>query len=249
MKYKNLTFEKDFSSFCDPFGGIVIDISGDDYIFTQPGDGHTYLTGPAVDRLHEFEKLNMEPKEIETLINNYRHKTNRLNKYDNLGYTPEHLKELIRKRKDPEPLDIHKLIDEVREKKDCRVHILIGDGYTSVDIRPDEPGIQNWIITTDEHAKRICICPNCGYIDENPGLYCRFCGEQLGLPRLEKPKSNDTPKKMTCREKLKQEHPDKINDFYVAGCSGCPHKYGYANKPDNCSLITCNECWDREIES
>lgn len=61
---------------------------------------------------------------------------------------------------------------------------------------------------------------------------------------------------MTCREKLKQEHPEKVNKCYAGGCSGCPYFYGY-RPPGECMMITsmrigcvlksCRECWDQEV--
>ena len=50
---------------------------------------------------------------------------------------------------------------------------------------------------------------------------------------------------MTCREKLKKEHPRYVNTLYAGGAKGCPHYYGYAVKPDRCT--SCEDCWDREI--
>lgn len=52
---------------------------------------------------------------------------------------------------------------------------------------------------------------------------------------------------MTCREKLKIEHPECINKRYAGGCEGCPHNYGYLPKPDKCRETRCTVCWDREI--
>lgn len=52
---------------------------------------------------------------------------------------------------------------------------------------------------------------------------------------------------MTCREKLRIEHPERIQKWCVGGCVGCPHIYGYLPKPDRCDEIACTECWDREI--
>lgn len=56
---------------------------------------------------------------------------------------------------------------------------------------------------------------------------------------------------MTCREKLKQEHPGKVSVFCVGGCVGCPGEYGYADNPDCCetSEENCTKCWDREVET
>lgn len=54
---------------------------------------------------------------------------------------------------------------------------------------------------------------------------------------------------MTCREKLKREHPDKIDPNTIAGCVGCPDDYDYIDPPGFCACNEndCNRCWDREI--
>lgn len=56
---------------------------------------------------------------------------------------------------------------------------------------------------------------------------------------------------MTCRERLKLEHPEKINDGAMGGCLGCPYDYGYLDEPDsfcrNSFAYSCRECWDQEI--
>ena len=57
---------------------------------------------------------------------------------------------------------------------------------------------------------------------------------------------------MTCREKLRLEHPDKINPSSWGGCERCPSTYGYLPDPDICGNKHrgekgCIICWDREI--
>lgn len=58
---------------------------------------------------------------------------------------------------------------------------------------------------------------------------------------------------MTCREKLKIEHPYSVNAKYFGGCVDCPDSYGYLECPDYCEDISislgkrCTMCWDREI--
>lgn len=58
---------------------------------------------------------------------------------------------------------------------------------------------------------------------------------------------------MTCREKLKLECPNDIDDSWAGGCRGCPHHHGYLAKPADCcngvygTDHICNACWDREI--
>lgn len=57
---------------------------------------------------------------------------------------------------------------------------------------------------------------------------------------------------MTFREKLKTEHPEKIQDWGEGGCLGCPCSYGYERKeqsPCTVGLVDCDcsDCWDREI--
>ena len=54
---------------------------------------------------------------------------------------------------------------------------------------------------------------------------------------------------MTCREKLKLEHPECVDPIYGGGCEGCPSSYGYLSSPFVCGGRDdeCTECWDREI--
>lgn len=55
---------------------------------------------------------------------------------------------------------------------------------------------------------------------------------------------------MTCREKLKIEHPEDVSGDYEGGCFGCPHDYGYLDRPWSCDSNDpgdCWACWDREI--
>ena len=60
---------------------------------------------------------------------------------------------------------------------------------------------------------------------------------------------------MTCREKLKIEHPEYVGSCYTGGCEGCPKDYGYLDDPDYCANRShrgflehkCGICWDREI--
>ena len=54
---------------------------------------------------------------------------------------------------------------------------------------------------------------------------------------------------MTCREKLKLEHPCEIDPEQLGGCNGCPSDYGYLPDPEDCDEAgwNCTRCWDREI--
>lgn len=56
---------------------------------------------------------------------------------------------------------------------------------------------------------------------------------------------------MTCREKLKLEHPTCVDDRNCGGCYGCPSEYGYLGIPEYCphhsDTNACTKCWDREI--
>ena len=67
---------------------------------------------------------------------------------------------------------------------------------------------------------------------------------------------------MTCREKLKMEHPDKVDAKSPGGCCGCPGSsdlkyipgcsvvesgcYAHKNESRVCDE-TCRHCWDQEI--
>lgn len=59
-------------------------------------------------------------------------------------------------------------------------------------------------------------------------------------------------KGMICRERLKMEHPEHADEEYAGGCAGCPHDYGYASRPEYCSILEyaeiCEKCWEREVE-
>lgn len=60
---------------------------------------------------------------------------------------------------------------------------------------------------------------------------------------------------MTCKEKLKAEHPEFVSIMNIGGCKSCPQTYGYLPKPDHCgdakngeeAIENCTKCWDREI--
>lgn len=60
---------------------------------------------------------------------------------------------------------------------------------------------------------------------------------------------------MTFREKLRADHPYRVNPDAGGGCERCPASYGYENEVDapcNESLTgptdeMCNACWDREM--
>lgn len=61
---------------------------------------------------------------------------------------------------------------------------------------------------------------------------------------------------MTLREKLKQIHPEAVNDKWVGGCMSCPGTYQELGVPDlvsykckHVSNIPCQECWDQEMPS
>ena len=52
---------------------------------------------------------------------------------------------------------------------------------------------------------------------------------------------------MTCKEKLKIEHPECVSAEFHGGCKGCPSDYGYLPDPEWCDDDNCELCWDREI--
>jgi hypothetical protein len=51
---------------------------------------------------------------------------------------------------------------------------------------------------------------------------------------------------MTFRAKLKEEHPEKVDERCAGGCIGCPSNYGYEENY-NCNGVTCKDCWNREM--
>lgn len=53
---------------------------------------------------------------------------------------------------------------------------------------------------------------------------------------------------MTFREKLALEHSEYVSESFTGGCRHCPVDYGYEHVlPDDCTEMSCRECWDREI--
>lgn len=59
---------------------------------------------------------------------------------------------------------------------------------------------------------------------------------------------------MTCREKLKIEHPEMVTDCAYGGCIGCPFDYKYLDINDTPCLgmrighkERCTACWNQEI--
>lgn len=56
---------------------------------------------------------------------------------------------------------------------------------------------------------------------------------------------------MTCLERLKLNHPDKVGEQYDGGAQGCPSDYNYLPDPDTDSdaecIMSCDDCWNREI--
>lgn len=56
---------------------------------------------------------------------------------------------------------------------------------------------------------------------------------------------------MKFKEKLANEHPEKIQDWAYGECCNCPRDYGYSN--DHQSTCggpvkeKCEKCWNREI--
>lgn len=56
---------------------------------------------------------------------------------------------------------------------------------------------------------------------------------------------------MTCREKMKVENPDYVNDKWCGGVCGCPSSQNWLPDPVDCCKGSddeiCRKCWDREI--
>lgn len=70
---------------------------------------------------------------------------------------------------------------------------------------------------------------------------------------LEKHKYTKGANSVTCKEKLKLEHPEYTGTMYHGGCKGCPADYGYRDKTVNCHgsgcIHDCDVCWDQPVET
>lgn len=63
---------------------------------------------------------------------------------------------------------------------------------------------------------------------------------------------------MTCLEKMTIDNPSLVSADLQGGAYGCPHHYGYAERPVYCSGFgivdedvseyRCTECWNRDIQ-
>lgn len=52
----------------------------------------------------------------------------------------------------------------------------------------------------------------------------------------------------TYRDKLRQECPEAVKDYYNGGALGCPRAWGYeSERPCREQEISCRECWDRKM--
>lgn len=54
---------------------------------------------------------------------------------------------------------------------------------------------------------------------------------------------------MTYLERLKQEHPEAINEYCYSQCEGCPSQYGYVKDDEEVCDVSCEACWNKEIET
>lgn len=91
------------------------------------------------------------------------------------------MKHIVEENSDPKPVvDINKLIDTVREKKDCHLSIFISSVGTSINIYPNDPD-PHWIKVDGGYK-----CSNCGGFTLRPMYHCGVCGEGLKHPDLMK---------------------------------------------------------------
>ena len=57
------------------------------------------------------------------------------------------------------------------------------------------------------------------------------------------------PRRITYRDILRRDHPDRVSKCYGGGCCGCPSDYGYRDTPasQECIGFSCRACWDRRV--
>lgn len=66
-------------------------------------------------------------------------------------------------------------------------------------------------------------------------------------------------RKETCRERLKREYPNNVDNRAAGGCIGCPSQYGYipgthvscrynnGRRPYESLNECCEACWNQEV--
>lgn len=56
----------------------------------------------------------------------------------------------------------------------------------------------------------------------------------------------------TYRERLKEEHPEAVNEYYTGGAARCPCNWGYeVGQPCRTKAMknmTCRDCWGRQMK-
>lgn len=78
--------------------------------------------------------------------------------------------------------------------------------------------------------------------------------EGLKLAAANEKEDIPTSEPRTFREKLAIEHPERVKEWHVGGCYGCPWSYGYeascacvSHDKGGISNVNCTKCWDREL--
>jgi hypothetical protein len=96
-------------------------------------------------------------------------------------------------------------------------------------------------------------CPfSWGYEERPPAI----CNEET-LANCEDCWDRECPKPLSCRDRLKKEHPENINLEFFGGCLSCPDEYGYISEDKvRCDGLlrrpcqeTCTACWDQPAKS
>lgn len=117
-----------------------------------------------------------------------------------LGRTPE--PEEKKDEKINSQVDIHKLVDDVMEKKDRYVTIFISESGTGVYVYPYENDKASWkVITEPITGKQLFLCGNCNRTVEQGYPYCPWCGEELGYSTQDVANTLEEARLMEEREK------------------------------------------------
>lgn len=82
-------------------------------------------------------------------------------------------------------VDVHKILDDVAQKKDRFVSIMIGERGTNLTITPLMGEDPKWTMRLHTGRPPTFKCGSCGAIVSEATVYCPHCGEKMTVVKVE----------------------------------------------------------------